>query len=95
MQWVDADISEVNVRFIRYGGSVSQDWVIWNIAQKRVCLVVIVHVATIMLKTVTDDEIFYLHDYVVAAYLVEDLLRDVDVWGFVLDNHSRTELLRI
>ena len=48
-----------------------------------------------MLKTIADDEIFYLHDYVVAAYLVEDLLRDVDVWGFVLDNHSRTEVLRI
>ena len=48
-----------------------------------------------MLKTVADDEIFYLHDYVVAAYLVEDLLRDVDVRGFVLDNHSWTELLII
>lgn len=51
--------------------------------------------ATIMLKTVADDEIFYFHDYVVAAYLVEDLLRDVDVRGFVLDNHSWTELLSI
>lgn len=48
-----------------------------------------------MLKTVADDEIFYFHDYVVAAYLVEDLLRDVDVRGFVLDNHSWTEVLRI
>ena len=48
-----------------------------------------------MLKTVTDDEIFYLHDYVVAAYLVEDLLRDVDVRSLVLDNHSRAELLSI
>ena len=48
-----------------------------------------------MLKAVADDEIFYLHDYVVAAYLVEDLLRDVDVRSLVLDNHSRTELLSI
>ena len=48
-----------------------------------------------MLKAVADDEIFYLHDYVVAAYLVEDLLRDVDVRRLVLDNHSWTEMLRI
>lgn len=48
-----------------------------------------------MLKAVADDEIFYFHDYVVAANLIEHLLCDVDVRGFVLDNHSWTELLRI
>ena len=63
--------------------------------QERVRIAIIVDVAAIVLKSVADDEIFDLHDYVVAADLVENFLCDIDVWCLVLDNHAWAEMLRI
>ena len=74
-------------------GMASQGSVFGYLLKERIGLVVVIDVATVVLESVADDEVINLHHDVVAANLVENLLRDIDVGSFVFDNHARLKLL--
>ena len=48
-----------------------------------------------MLQSVADDKIFHLHNNVIAANLIENLLRYLYMRGFVFDDHARLEGLGV
>ena len=67
--------------------------VVWNVLKERIGVVGVVHLAAVVLQTVADYQIFHTHYDVVAAYLVEHLLGDVDVRCLVFYDHARMKML--
>ena len=66
-----------------------------RVLQELVGLMLIIHLAAIVRKTVADDEVIDVQHHIVARNLIEDFLRDFHMRGLVLDDHLRTEVLSI
>ena len=64
-----------------------------NVLDKLISSALVIDLAAIVLKPVTHDKPFHAKLDIVSANLLEDLLSNVDVGSFVLDNHQRLSAL--
>lgn len=60
-----------------------------NFLKKMVFLILVINLAAIVVYSVGDDKIVDLQLEVVHGYLVERLLRDLNVWSFVFNDENR------